>query len=125
MTIEIWKWIHVSCACLSISGFFLRGMWMFSGSVLFQHRLTKILPHLVDSLLLVSALVMLFQWRLNPLEHAWLLTKIMALLVYIMLGMVAFRFGRSQGERVLAWVSALLVTAYIVQTAFTKNPWIF
>lgn len=125
MAVEIWKFIHVSCAFLSISGFFLRGIWMLRGSPLFHHRLTKVLPHIIDSLLLGSALVILFQWKLNPFEHPWLLAKIIALLVYIILGMVAFRFGRTPGERILAWLSALLVAAYIVQTAFTKNPWVF
>lgn len=121
---EIWKLLHVSCACLSITGFTLRGVWMLMGSNLFQHKLTKIIPHVVDSLLLFSAIAMLVSWKLNPLEHYWVLAKILALLVYIGLGMVAFRFGKNKKQKTLAWLAALLMAAYIVQTAFTKNPFI-
>lgn len=95
---------------------------MLSQSAWFQHKLTKILPHIVDSLLLVSAVAMLVSWKLNPLEHAWVLAKILALLVYIALGMVAFRFGKNRKQKTIAWAAALLTAAYIVQTAFTKNP---
>jgi len=94
-------------------------------SPLFQHKMTKILPHTVDSLLLVSAIGMLVSWGWNPLDHAWVLAKITALLVYIGLGMVAFRFGKSKKVKVSAWFLALLTVAYIVQTALTKNPFVF
>ncbi len=121
---EIWKLIHISCACLSITGFSIRGYWMLSGSPLFQHKLTKILPHMVDSLLLISAIAMLVSWKLNPLDHPWVMAKIAALLVYIGLGMFAFRFGKSKNQKVMAWLAALLTVIYIVQTAITKNPWV-
>jgi len=114
----------VSCAFLSIAGFIFRGFLMMGESSLFDHKLRKILPHIIDTLLLLSALGMLWQWQINPFVEVWLLAKIIALLIYIGLGLVAFRFGKTKVERVVAWLSALLVIAYIIQTAITKNPWI-
>lgn len=122
---EIWKIIHVSCACLSVSGFVLRGFWMLSDSAWFTHKLSKILPHIIDSLLLFSAIMLLLSWHLNPIEHSWIIAKIIALLLYIFFGLVAFRFGKNKQQRALAWLGALLCAAYIVQTALTKNPWVF
>jgi uncharacterized membrane protein SirB2 len=122
---EFWKLIHVVCAFLSISGFVLRGFWMLSDSPWFSHRLTKILPHTIDSLLLFSAIAILYVTEINPIDHHWLLAKIFALFLYIIFGLMAFRFGKTKQQRVVAWVMALFAVAYIVQTAFTKNIFIF
>ena len=58
ISFQLLKSIHLTCAVLSISGFLLRGFWMIKNSPLLQHRLTKILPHIVDTLLLASAIWM-------------------------------------------------------------------
>jgi uncharacterized membrane protein SirB2 len=107
---------------MSIAGFALRGYWMLCDNALLQRRLTKVLPHIVDTLLLTSAILLLITWRLSPLEVPWLSAKIMALLVYIGLGMVALRFGQTRTTKVCAYVAALVTGGYIVSVAYTKNP---
>jgi uncharacterized membrane protein SirB2 len=52
----------------------------------------------------------------------WLSAKIIALLVYIGLGMVALRFGKSRKTRVNAWLLALLTAVYIISVAYSKSP---
>jgi uncharacterized membrane protein SirB2 len=121
----LFKLIHVSCAFVSIAGFALRGYWMVRESPLLQHRMTKVLPHIIDTLLLASAISLLLILHLSPLAHAWLTAKILALLLYIVLGMVALRAGRSKKARVCAGVLALLTAGYIVTVAFSKKPWGF
>ena len=116
------KAIHVSCAFGSIFGFGLRGYWMVVGHPALQHRATKILPHIVDSLLLGSALALLFTLHLSPLTQPWLSAKIIALLFYIILGLVALRFGRSRNIKVSAYLLALLCAGYIVSVAYSKSP---
>jgi len=115
------KAIHLTCVALSFSGFFIRGIWMLQGSVKLKQRWVKITPHIVDTLLLASAVMLAVQWRLSPLEHAWLMAKIIGLLVYIGAGMVALRFGRSRNVRLTAWVFGLLTFLYIVSVALTKS----
>ena len=90
-------------------------------SVRLQERWTKILPHVVDTLLLASAIILAVQWRISPLEHSWLLAKIIALLVYILVGAVALRHGQSKKVRVLAWLFGLLTFLYIVSVANTRS----
>jgi len=116
------KLVHVSCAGLSISGFALRGYWMLTNNPLRQRRLTRVLPHIIDTLLLGSAVGMLVIWQVSPLQMGWLSAKIIALLLYIGLGMVAFRFGRTRRVRLSAWVLALFSAAYIGSVAYSKNP---
>ena len=115
------KAIHVICIVLSFSGFFVRGIWMLQGSAKLRQRWVKTAPHIIDTFLLVSAIVLAVQMRISPLEHSWLMAKIIALLVYIGAGMVALRFGRSRNERLGAWVFGLLMFLYIVSVAFSKS----
>ena len=119
---EILKVLHVGSAFISIGGFALRGYWMLSDNPCLRLRLTRVLPHMLDTLLLGSAIGMLLLWQVNPFSQPWLTAKILALLCYIGLGMVAFRFGKTRRIRVLAFGMALLAAAYIVSVAFTISP---
>jgi len=119
------KWLHVACALLSGGGFFIRGILMMRESAWLQVRMVKIAPHVVDTLLLLSAIALASQWGWAALQLPWLLAKIVALLVYIGLGVMALRAGLSKRVRVLAWLAALLVFAYIITVAVSKTPLVF
>ena len=119
---DLLKLLHMSCAFLSIGGFTLRGYWMFTDNPRLRQRATRVLPHMIDTLLLGSAIGMLVMWQVNPFSLNWLSAKIIALLLYIGLGMVAFRFGRTLQIRQVAFGMALLTAVYILAVAFTKSP---
>ncbi len=122
---ELVKAIHVACALLSIFGFTVRGILMMRNSAILQMRLIKIAPHIIDTLLLASAIWLAVQYGLSPGENPWLLAKIIALLVYIILGTVALKRGKTKQIRIIAWLAALLVFAYIVAVAATKSALVF
>jgi len=115
------KAIHVSSVVLSFAGFFIRGIWMLRDSAKLKQRWVKTTPHIIDTFLLASAVILAVQWRLSPLQHPWLLAKIIALLVYIGAGMIALRFGRSRNERLAAWLFGMLTFLYIVSVALSKS----
>ncbi len=116
--------LHITCALISISGFVVRGIWMLRDSPRLRARWVRIAPHVVDTLLLVTGLVMVFRLRLYPGQQPWLTAKLIALVVYIALGMVALKRGRTKARRAWAWGGALLVFAYILAVARTRavNP---
>jgi uncharacterized membrane protein SirB2 len=116
------KAIHVVAVCLSAAGFFARGICRFAGARWIGSHSARTLPHLVDSVLLASAIALAVSLRLSPISSTWLLAKTIGLCVYIGLGMVALRFGRNPRTRAIAWLGALLVFAYIVTVAISKNP---
>ena len=113
---------HAGCALVSISTFVVRGYWRRSGSPLLHSKLTGVLPHVVDTALLLSGIGLAVQWAVNPLENSWLMAKLIALVVYIVLGMIALKRGRTLRQRTMAWIVAILVFAYMVAVAFTKSP---
>lgn len=118
---EYLKAVHVGCALLSVSGFALRGYWRLSDSPCVRHRLTKVLPHLLDTLLLGSAVGMLSVWGVSPFAFPWLTAKLTALLIYIGLGMVVMRFASTWAVQCLAYIAALAVAAYMISVAYTKS----
>ncbi|MBB3120691.1 SirB2 family protein [Pseudoduganella violacea] len=119
------KHIHMGCAALSGSLFLLRGSWMLLDSPKLQQRWVKVMPHIVDSLLLLSALAMVFLSAQYPFVQGWLTAKVLALLVYIGLGTVALKRGKTKSARVAALVGALVTFAYIAAVAVKKTPFPF
>jgi uncharacterized membrane protein SirB2 len=119
------KDVHVACVAITGAGFLLRVAWMLRGSPLLRHRLTRVLPHVNDTLLLGSAVWLAVLLRQYPLAVDWLTAKATALLVYIVLGSVALRRGRTKRIRATAAVGASAAFAYIVAVALTRRPWPF
>jgi uncharacterized membrane protein SirB2 len=119
---DILKAVHVGSALFSITGFVLRGVWMLQGSPLLKARATRILPHVVDTVLLVSALALALRISQYPFVHAWLTAKVLALLAYIVLGSIALKYGRSRRARALSYGLALGVFLYIVAVAIARSP---
>jgi len=115
------KIIHISAAVLTISGFILRGMWMMSGSPLLQRRIVRVSPHVIDTILLLSGIALIQSLNLPVMRQPWLLAKLAALLVYIVLGMIALRRGKSREIRTTAFLLALATFAYIAGVALSKS----
>ena len=122
MDYALLKLIHVACAALSYAGFLVRGVWMMRDSRLLERRWVRILPHANDTLLLASAIALAVMSRQYPFVHGWLTAKVLALVLYIVLGMAALRAGRPKPLRVAAWVAAQAVFLYIVWVAMARSP---
>lgn len=121
MSYGLIKNLHTLAALLTISGFMLRGYWMVTGSDRLTHRITRTVPHIVDTIFLLSGIAMLAMLSLNPLSQGWLLAKFTGLIVYILLGTIAIRRGTTLQIRKVAFVVALAVFAYIVGVALSKS----
>ncbi len=123
MTLYEWiKIIHISAISLSCMGFITRVFLSLTDSPYQQRYWFKKLPHKIDTLLLVSALTMVYLLGVNPLTTFWIAEKIIGLLTYILLGMVALRWGKSKRVRLVAAIMAIMVFCYIVYVAHYKHP---
>ena len=116
------KYLHISFVSLSYILFFLRGVWMLRASPLLQQRWVRIVPHIVDTALLASAITLAIQLSISPLAAPWLMAKIIALLAYILLGTIAIKRGKTKNIRIVAWLAAQLVFFYIIGVAITHDP---
>jgi len=116
------KTLHIFCAIGSYMLFFLRGIWSMNGSPIMRQSWIKVVPHIVDTLLLIFAIALAFSIHQYPFVDAWLTAKFFALLLYIGLGSVALRYGKSKTIRLSTWLAAQAVFAYIVLVAIYHNP---
>lgn len=113
---------HETAVAVSVTGFAARAAAGLAGARWARGRLARTLPHVVDTALLVSALMMVTTLRVNPFATPWLAAKLCGLVVYIGLGVVALRPGLPRAARAGAGLAALAVAGWIVSVAFTKNP---
>jgi len=115
------KSIHVTAAALSVAMFVARGAWMLRSPQMLQQPAVRITPHVVDTVLLLSALWLAWQQAAGS-AHGWLAAKIVALAVYIVLGTIALKRGRTPRMRIAAFAAAVATYGYIVTAALTKSP---
>ena len=115
------KHAHMGFAYLSILLFAARGGLMLSGK---QHILAlnplRILPHVIDTLLLGCAIALVVMGGWPVLQSPWLLAKLAGLVLYIVLGTIALRRGKTKQTRLIAFICALATVLYILLVAKTK-----
>lgn len=116
------KWAHVSAVVLSGLGFVLRYAFARPESAAARTVLVRIAPHVVDAILLATAIGLAWMLKANPLGIPWLGAKLVGLALYILLGTIALKRGRTARVRVGAFIAAIACYAYIVSVALTKDP---
>ena len=120
------KLIHMSTAFISISLFLVRGFWVFTGSSMMNKKWVKIVPHVNDTVLLISAIILAIGLQQYPFTHDWLTAKFIALLLYIVFGMFALKRAKDIKNKMIFFVLALLTFSYIVGVALTRDSgWYF
>ena len=117
------KAVHVTAVVASWLLFTLRAWWMLRGSEMLALRWVRTVPHVVDTVLLASAVTLAVLVRQYPFEAPWITAKVIGLVVYIVLGVIALRRGKTLSTRFAALIAAQAVFFYIVAVAVTKSPW--
>lgn len=119
--------VHIWSVIASGSLFAMRGLALFAGAGGTGERLARAAPvrllsYTIDTVLLTAALMLMTIVQQYPFIDHWLTAKVVLLAVYIALGMIAFRFGRTRGQRIGAFAAALAVFLYIVSVALAHDP---
>lgn len=117
------KAIHIVLAYATVLGFIVRALWAFTDNPMRRERWVRIVPHVIDSLLLVFGVALAVQLSLSPLS-GWLLAKLIGLIAYIGFGVLTLR-AASTGLRIAGFVGALASVGYIFAVAFSRQAWPF
>ena len=118
----ILKHLHLTTVILSFCLFVMRGIWMMAESPHLQARWVRIVPHVIDAILLASAIGLTLTLHQYPFAQGWLTAKVLGLIAYIILGSIALKRGSTQTIRVAAFIGSLAVFGYIVSVALTHSP---
>jgi uncharacterized membrane protein SirB2 len=117
------KFVHILCVILSGSLFTLRGLLMLMRSRYTNHVALRMLSYAIDTTLLTAALMLVTVLHQYPFVQAWLTVKVLLLVLYIVLGVLALRRGRTRNAQITCFLAALLVYAFIISVAMAHNPW--
>ena len=118
MSYGLIKHMHAAAAVAVVVLFVVRGAWMLADSPMLERRWVRIVPHVNDTILLLAGIWLATSFGLAP----FVVAKIVALVIYIVLGTIALKRGRTKGIRIAALVGSVAVLAYIFAVAMTKNP---
>lgn len=115
------KIFHLSFAFITLFGFIGRVILSETHPRILKQKALKIAPHVIDTLLLVSGIMLIFQGHWLSGEYGWIIAKFAGLFGYIGFGVIAMR---SQGKtKWLAFTGAIACFIYIGSVALTKQPW--
>lgn len=116
------KNVHIASVVLSFTLFLFRGALMITGSPWQKNIVVRVLPHVVDTILLTSALWLMQLLHQYPFVHHWLTVKVVLLVLYIVLGSFALKRGRTRKERGIFFVLAVITFLFIVSVARAHHP---
>ena len=116
------KAVHVGAVATTFCLFLLRGAWMLADSPRLRQRWVRVLPHMIDTVLLASALALMVAIRQYPFVHGWLTAKVLALCAYIVLGSLALKRAPTRTLRTAAFAGALAAFGYMVSVARLHDP---
>lgn len=114
--------VHIAMVLASVILFALRGAGALAGGkwpMAWPLRWGSIA---VDTTLLTAALMLLTILPWAMFGNGWLATKVGLLCVYVVLGFMALRPGRSRGARLALYVAALAVYGWMFTIARAHHP---
>ena len=93
---------------------------MLQESALLQKKVVKILPHIVDTVLLVSAIALVVMSGQYPWVAAWVGIKIVLLVAYIVVGTFALKRGKTKQQRTLFFAVSIAILLALFAVAGIK-----
>jgi uncharacterized membrane protein SirB2 len=113
---------HITLAIVSVSIFTLRGLLMLANSAHANSAWLKYPSYTVDTLLLTAALMLTSVIHQFPFQTGWLTMKVVLLVVYVLLGSIALKRGRTRRVRAGAFAAALLTVGFLFTVARAHHP---
>lgn len=122
------KSIHVACVLASGVLFMARGLLISSGHTVLAHRRgVRWLAYSIDTCLLIAALLMVSILPSAVFANGWLTVKLILIVVYVFLGTLALKRGRTPGIRRACYIAGLLTYVFIIGIARNHEPlgWLY
>ncbi|ETD72546.1 invasion protein [Pelistega indica] len=113
------KMIHMSCAYTSVILLLIRIFFSVSNPAILQQAWAKYLPHIIDTVLLTCAILMVMV--IGP-NHPFILVKIIMLCLYILCGYITLKKVHSLSGKLIGTSFVLLIFFFIVGVAKYKSP---
>jgi uncharacterized membrane protein SirB2 len=113
---------HIGFVIASVTLFVIRGCLVLAGSARGNAGVLRYASYGIDTLLLTAALMLTTVIHQYPFTTGWLTMKVVLLVVYVVLGSIALKRGRTRRARALAFAAALLTVAFLYSVARAHHP---
>ncbi|ABM00767.1 SirB2 family protein [Shewanella amazonensis] len=117
----VFKHLHLTLVATSVLFFVVRFVLKLKESALLQKKVMRIAPHIIDTCLLLSGLLMCFLIKQYPFVDPWLTEKILAVVAYILLAIMAMKSNRNKFFRFFAFLGAIAWVVYAAKIAVFKQ----
>lgn len=114
------KHLHVTFVVISVLLFVLRFFWRSIDAKVAQQKWVKVVPHIIDTFLLLTIIGLLLHLGQWPWETSWLGNKLLGLFGYIAFGLVAMK-AQSAALRFGGFIVALGWIGFLFHVAFSKQ----
>ena len=116
------KLAHIGLVLASGLLFAIRGLLVMLGQRWAMAAPLRWLSYTIDTSLLTAALMLLVVLQVNPFTTAWLATKLILLVVYVVLGTLALKRAKGRGARLATYLAALAVFGFMYSAARAHHP---
>ena len=113
---------HQIAVGLSLALFVARGVGVQCSAHWPMRPVVRKLSVLIDVVLLSAGVSLWALLQYHPTLHAWLGSKLLLLLLYIVLGSFALKRGRTPASRAAFFVAALVCVLWMVGIALARHP---
>lgn len=115
------KHLHLTAVGLSIFLFVFRFIWAQFDSGILAKTWVKVVPHVIDTLLLASAIGLCITLSQYPLTTTWLTLKVLGVVLYIVLGLFALKKAKTTVGKWGCFIGALVVVMLTASVAFNRH----
>jgi len=116
------KHLHLTAVGLSILFFIFRFIWIQLDANALSKKWVKILPHIIDTVLLGSAVWLCIILSQYPFVNAWLTFKVIGVILYIVFGLFALKKAKTTLSKWAFFIAAIGVLMATAMVAVTKQP---
>ena len=116
--------LHVTAVVVSLALFSFRFVLTMKAHPLLLQKWLKIVPHVVDTALLASAIWLL---TLSPYVEVegWVASKVIGVLLYIISGLFALKWAKNNRSRMIGFICAIIWILLSASVAYSKQPFSF
>ncbi|MFW8590034.1 SirB2 family protein [Glaciecola sp. 2405UD65-10] len=115
------KHLHLTAIALSFSLFLIRFVLLMRNSPSLQKKWLKITPHIVDTVLIISIVLLCVNLSVYPFVNEWATSKLIGLVLYILSVAFALKWARNNAMRIVGLAGAIAWLAITASIAVSKN----
>lgn len=116
------KHLHLTAVALSLLFLTLQVIAHIFDTKMKDAKWLKVLPHIIHTVLIVTAIGLCISISQYPFIHDWVTSKLIGLVAYILLAVLAVKWARTNAMRIFAFIGAIAWLGLTAKVAFSKMP---